>query len=82
MGRWLADGLPLSMGLECGWGVFGVSLVLGRAKKARQTVGGWWRNVGDEERRILTEEAKAARLGVVAGVEESEEEERCWISSR
>ena len=38
MGRWLADGLPLSMGLECGWGVFGVSLVLGRAKKARQAV--------------------------------------------
>ena len=27
-------------------------------------------------------EAQAARLGVVAGVEESEEEERYWISSR
>ena len=26
------------MGLECGWGVFGVRLVLGRAKKARQAV--------------------------------------------
>ena len=27
------------MGLECGWGVFGASLVAGRAKKARQAVG-------------------------------------------
>ena len=26
------------MGLECGWGVFRVSLELGRAKKARQAV--------------------------------------------
>ena len=26
------------MGLECGWGVFRLSLVLGRAKKARQAV--------------------------------------------